>query len=137
MRIWELQSTCIHECDLKFVPVHISIPKTKATVDFRETKDTVRVSLQEYLFTGSSKATSCGFRLKRVRLPDLLEGRLTVLPEPSLTVLLVLPKIWQNRFRSDAWGATVGGTPARLGCDHTVDMSACPAKSLSCPMTCV
>ena len=26
---------------------------------FRETKDTVRVSLQKYLFTGSSKATSC------------------------------------------------------------------------------
>ena len=58
----------------------------------RETKDTVRVSLQEYLFTGSSKSTSCGFWQKRVRLSDLLEGGLTVLQEPALTVLLVLPK---------------------------------------------
>ena len=59
---------------------------------FRETKGTVRVSLQEYLFTGSSKVTSCGFWQKRVRLSDLLEGGLTVLQEPTLTVLLVLPK---------------------------------------------
>ena len=35
---------------------------------FRETKDTVRVSLQEDLFTGSSKVSSCGFWQKRVRL---------------------------------------------------------------------
>ena len=62
-------------------------------VDFRETKDTVRVSLQEYLFTGSSRVTSCGFWPKRVRLWDLLEGGLTVLQEPTLTVLLALPKI--------------------------------------------
>ena len=61
---------------------------------FRETKDTVRVSLQEYRFTGSSRVTSCGFWQKRVRLLDLLEGRgLTALQEPtSTTVLLVLPK---------------------------------------------
>ena len=59
----------------------------------RETKDTVRVSLQEYLFTGSLKVTSCGFWQKRVRLWDLLEGVLTVLQEPALTVLLVLPKL--------------------------------------------
>ena len=58
----------------------------------RETKDTVRVSLQEYLFTGSSKVTSCGFWKKRVRLSDLLEGGLTVRQEPTLTVLLVLPR---------------------------------------------
>ena len=52
----------------------------------RESKDTVRVSLQEYLFTGSSKATSCGFWQKRARLSDLLEGGLTALQEPTLTV---------------------------------------------------
>ena len=57
----------------------------------REIKDTVKVSLQEYLFTGSSKATSCGFWQKRVRLWDLLEGGLAALQEPTLTVLLVLP----------------------------------------------
>ena len=56
----------------------------------RETKDTVRVSLQEYLFTGSSKVTSCGFWQKRVQLWDLLEGGLTA----TLTVLLVLPCKW-------------------------------------------
>ena len=61
--------------------------------NLRETKDTVRVSLQEYLFASSSKATSSGFWQKRVRLSDLLEGSLTVLQEPALTVLLVLPKI--------------------------------------------
>ena len=133
---------------------------------FRETKDTVRVSLQEYLFTGSSKVTSYGrksphahtnkigtstppllrnpntppkrrnfmgmgvfqqkeakmpgahkisvaisgpritggtfmditlfliwFWQKRVRLSDLLEGGLTLLQEPTLTVLLVLPNL--------------------------------------------
>ena len=38
-----------------------------------KTKDTVRVSIQEYLFTGSSKVTSCGFWQKRVRLSDLLD----------------------------------------------------------------
>ena len=57
----------------------------------REIKDTVRVSLQEYLFTGSSKVSFCGFWQKRVRLSDLLEGGLPVLQEPTLTVLLVLP----------------------------------------------
>ena len=51
----------------------------------RETKDTVRVSLQQYLFTGSSKVTSCGFRQKRVRLWELLEGGLRALQEPTLT----------------------------------------------------
>ena len=56
----------------------------------RETKDTVKVSLQEYLFT-ASKGTSCGIWQKRVRLSDLLEGGLAVLQEPALTVLLVLP----------------------------------------------
>ena len=50
------------------------------------------MSLQEYLFTGSSKVTSCGFWQKRVRLWDLLEGGSAVLQEPTLTVLLVLPK---------------------------------------------
>ena len=55
---------------------------------FRETKDTVGVSLQEYLFTGSSKVT-CGFWQKRVRLSDLLEGGLTALQEPTLTVLVL------------------------------------------------
>ena len=50
------------------------------------------MSLQEYLFTGSSKATSCGFGQKRVRLWDLLEGGLTALQEPISTVLMVLPK---------------------------------------------
>ena len=42
----------------------------------RETKDTVRVSVQEYLFTGSSKVSSCGFWQNRVRLSDLLEPTL-------------------------------------------------------------
>ena len=51
------------------------------------------MSLQEYLFTGSSKATSCGLWQKRVRLSDLLEGGLTVLQEHTLRVLLVLPNI--------------------------------------------
>ena len=50
----------------------------------RETKDTVRVSLQEYLFTGSSKVSSCGFWQKRVRLSNLLEGGLVALQEPTL-----------------------------------------------------
>ena len=44
-------------------------------------------------FTGSSKVTSCGFWQKRVQLSDLLEGDFTVLQEPTLTVLLVLPTI--------------------------------------------
>ena len=39
------------------------------------------------------KLISCGFWQKRVRLSDLLEGGLTVLQEPTLTVLLVLPNI--------------------------------------------
>ena len=71
----------------------------------RETKDTVR-GVQEYLFTGSSKATSCGFWQKRVRLSDLLEGGLTALQEPTFTVLLALPNlvgewiggVWNGRF---------------------------------------
>ena len=57
-----------------------------------KTKGTARVSLQEHLFTDSSKVSSCGFWQKRVRLSDLLEGGLTALQEPTLTVLLVLPK---------------------------------------------
>ena len=58
----------------------------------RETKDTFRVSLEEYLFTGSSKVSSCGFFWQKIaRLSDLLEGSLTVLQEPTLAVLLVLP----------------------------------------------
>ena len=66
-------------------------PHTKIRTQIRsqnpqETKDTVRVSLQEYLFAGSSKVSSCGFWQKRVRLSDLLEGGLTVLQEPTLTV---------------------------------------------------
>ena len=92
-----------------------SVPKTKKVIELllptsfcgtlnnfwhvpllRETKDTVRVSLQEYLFTGSSKVTSCGFWHKRVRLWDLLEGGLTVLQERTLTVLLVLPNCGRN-----------------------------------------
>ena len=65
----------------------------------RETKDTVRVSLQEYLFTGSSKATSCGFWQKRVRLSASWRRGLTVLQEPALTVLLVLPIWFENHDR--------------------------------------
>ena len=68
---------------------------------FTETKDTVRVSLQEYLFTGSSKVSSCGFWQKRVRLSDLLEGGLTVLQEPTLTVLLDLPPKWKLAPKRD------------------------------------
>ena len=67
---------------------------------FRESKDTVRVSLKEYLFTGSSKATFCGFWQKRVRLSGLLEGGLAALQEPTLTVLLVLPTSLLLDFRS-------------------------------------
>ena len=63
----------------------------------RETKDTVRVSLQECLFTGSSKVRYCGFWQNRVRLSDLLEGGLAALQEPTLTVLLVLPKVVVSR----------------------------------------
>ena len=70
----------------------------QAILFIRETKDTVRVSLQEYLFAGSSKATSCGFWQKRVRLSDLLEGGLTVLQEPALTVLMVLPNSGRFSF---------------------------------------
>ena len=58
---------------------------------FQRTKDTVRVSFQECLSTGSSKVTSCGYWQKRVRLSDLLDGDLTVLQEPTLTALSVLP----------------------------------------------
>ena len=46
-----------------------SISQFPDLLALRETKDTVRVSLQEYLFTGSSKVTSCGFWQKRVRCP--------------------------------------------------------------------
>ena len=50
------------------------------------------MSLQDYLFTGSSKVSSCGFGQKRVRFSDLLDRGLTALQEPTLTVLLVLHK---------------------------------------------
>ena len=50
------------------------IRSSKKGLKIRETKDTVRVFLQEYLFTGSSKVTSCGFWQKRVRLLDVLAG---------------------------------------------------------------
>ena len=43
------------------------------------------------------KLLSCGFWQKRVRLSDLLEGGLTVLQEPTLTVLLVLPSLARAR----------------------------------------
>ena len=70
------------------------------------------MSLQKYPFTGSSKVTSCGFWQLRVRLSDLLEEGLTVLQEPTLTVLLVLPifcfscsEVERGRFFSqDIWG---------------------------------
>ena len=58
------------------------------------------MSLQEYLFTGSSKASSCGFWQKRARLSDLLEGALTALQETTLTVLLVLPRFVNNSVSS-------------------------------------
>ena len=64
----------------------------------RETKDTVKVSLQEYLFTGSWKGASCGIWQKRVGLSNLLEGGLAVLQEPALTVLLVLPIYGGGRY---------------------------------------
>ena len=54
----------------------------------RETKDAVRVSLQEYLFTGSSKGASCGFWQKRVRLsqknPRAHKNRIGTIPPPPL-----------------------------------------------------
>ena len=56
------------------------------------------MSLQEYLFTGSSKVTSCGFWQKRVRLSDLLEGGLTVLQEPTITVLFSGPSIFPGTY---------------------------------------
>ena len=80
-----------------FIQVTVRVPQKMVLTEsdsFRETKDTVRVSLQECLFTGSSKATFCGFWQKRVRLSGLLEGGLAALQEPTLTVLLVLPKFF-------------------------------------------
>ena len=80
-----------------FIKIWVSAPAPykKPTVRllmFRETKDTVRVSLQEYLFTGSSKVTSCGFWQKRVRLSDLLEGGYNSTPGTYLNSTLgVLP----------------------------------------------
>ena len=53
------------------------------------------MSLQEYLCTGSSKVTSCGVWQKRVRLPDLLDGGLTVLQELVLpSLLMFLGSCW-------------------------------------------
>ena len=80
-----------------YVPnVYVPFPAPNYTHNFyggssliRETKGTVRVSLQEYLVTGSSKVTSCGFVWqKRVRLSDLLERGLTALQEPTLNSTL-------------------------------------------------
>ena len=42
------------------IPLH-----NQWVIMFQKTKDMVRVSLQEYLFTGSSKATSSGFCIKK------------------------------------------------------------------------
>ena len=84
-------------CSEKFPP---SPPRHQ---QIRETKDTVRVSLQEYLFTSSSKVTPCGFWQKRVRLSELLEGGLTALQEPTLTVLLALPNRSKTRAQSIFW----------------------------------
>ena len=75
---------------------HHPLPDLRVSVDLPESPNQEnlqkRVSLQEYLLTGSSKVTSCGFWQKRVLLWDLLEGGLTALQEPTLTVLLALPK---------------------------------------------
>ena len=37
--------------------------------------------------------SSCGFWQKRVQFSDLLEGGLTALQEPTLTILLALPRL--------------------------------------------
>ena len=65
---------------------------------FSETKDTVRVSLQEYLFTGSSKATFLWILAeKSTVIGPPGRGGLTVLQEPTLTVLLALPRSFAAR----------------------------------------
>ena len=61
------------------------------------------MSLQEYLFTGSSKVSSCGFWQKRVRWSHLLEGGLTGLQEPTLSVLLALPNKSGRCSKCETW----------------------------------
>ena len=118
--IWSVRPKCSHRCvsltETSLKPVQTLKHTTKSSAEqtamrtkwFKHIaiktvqahlliKDTVKVSLQEYLFTGSSKATSCGFWQKRVRLWDLLAGGLAVLQEPTLTVLLVLPSSHKHR----------------------------------------
>ena len=90
---------CVPALDVKMLPRRVPRPPTLTYVLLTCVLEMpeVRVSFQEYLFTGSSKVTSCGFRQKEK------EGALTVLQEPTLTVTLgFAPQYWDQldlRFR--------------------------------------
>ena len=88
------------DCNDEFKNQESKFVQGRNAIKFRETKDRVRVSPQDYLFTGSSKVTSCGFWQKRVRLSDLLEGGLNSTPGTCLpTVLLVLPNYFKAALK--------------------------------------